>query len=197
MVKNWTEIEAPEFEQEGFIETLLDKTSILDILDKYRIEYMECRTGSFTHRGKCPFPLHADGDERTASFFISEDNSSFHCFGCNNGGSTIDFIKIYTGKPYYEAIKWLSEKSNITESDDSVIRRNRDPEKMILTHVMRSGIAIRDHLALLRGTDKYDKWCKWADKRFAKLDTYLEQPDENWADAKKYYDKIMNFINKR
>lgn len=196
MVKSWTEIDAPMFEQEGFIETLLAKTSILSILDKYGVKYSECRTGNFTHRGKCPF--HANGDERTASFFVSDENNSFYCYSCNQGGSTIDFIKIHTGKPYYKAVEWLSNDANITSADDDIEGTNRDPEKTILTHIIRAGLMIRERVAKASGTTEYQKWCRWADKRFNKMDEYLDRLDDTqWEVAKRYYDKVADFISKK
>lgn len=39
---------------------------------------------------RCPFPSHAGGEERTPSFHCYGDGS-FYCFGCNVGGSIIDF----------------------------------------------------------------------------------------------------------
>ena len=67
-------IDEPILEIDGLIDSVLDKTCILDILDTWGIEYSPCRTGEFSHRTKCPLTLHSFGDERTASFFIVDSD---------------------------------------------------------------------------------------------------------------------------
>jgi hypothetical protein len=54
---------------------------------------------------KCP--LHT---EDSASFAIFRDQNSFHCWGCNKGGTVIDFIMHYHKKTLSEAIKYLTTR---------------------------------------------------------------------------------------
>lgn len=199
-VEEWTSISDPIWEIDGIIDTILDKTCILDILDTWGVKYSVCRTGDFTHKSKCPLELHAFGDERTASFFVSEETNKFYCFGCNSGGNIINLIELYLGKPFYEAAKWLLKFSEISLDDiDSISKaEKRNPEEMVLTHVYRSGILVRDHLHSVRGSNNYEKWCKWADKRFNKLDEFLYKlSDDDWKIAKAYYEKIDKFLTSR
>ncbi len=204
-VKGWDQIEEPLLEIEGLLDVVLDKVNILDILDKWGIEYAACRTGEFTHRMKCPFPLHAFGDERTASFFVSEEQNKFYCFGCNSGGNVIDMVRLYAGKPFYESAKWLAQiagvtDGNIDEEDLSGISRSkkRDPEQKVSTHVFRAGVEIRNFLNSIKGKKEYNEWKNWADKRFAKLDKYLDQlEDDDWKIAKDYYDKIVQYLKRK
>ena len=51
---------------------------------------------------KCPFPDHNDW---SASFMIYDKTNSCRCFGCNKGGSAVDFIMEMTGCSLGEAIK--------------------------------------------------------------------------------------------
>lgn len=51
---------------------------------------------------KCPFPDHNDW---SASFMIYDKTNSCRCFGCNKGGSAVDFIMEMTGCSVGEAIK--------------------------------------------------------------------------------------------
>ena len=78
----WQDIKSPWAEIEGLQEIVLDKVAILDILNKYGIECMQCSSGEFTHKLRCPLPAHSNGNERTASMYLSEKNNSFYCFGC-------------------------------------------------------------------------------------------------------------------
>lgn len=203
-VPDWTEIDEPVFEVERFTDIVLDKIHILDILDKWRVEYSPCTTGEFTHRTRCPFTKHLLGNERTASLFISEETQSFYCFGCNSGGSVIEFVMLYAGKPRDEAIKLLAKHAGITtnnleENLEGLSRnRKRDSEQRVATHVLRAGIQIREHLKGVKGKQEYNKWCKWADKRFARLDRYLDTlADDDWKVAKIYYDKVVNYLKSR
>lgn len=56
---------------------------------------------------KCPFDDH---DDSTASFTIYRISNSYYCFGCNRGGSTIDFIKQIASVGFIEAVEYLSNK---------------------------------------------------------------------------------------
>jgi len=202
--QEWAQIEEPLIEIEGLLDVVLDKAHILDILDNWGIEYSVCRTGEFTHRTKCPFPLHAFGDERTASFFVSEEQNKFYCFGCNSGGNTIDLVRLYAGKPFYEAAKWLAKfvglaSNNLEDELENINKtQRRDPEHKVMTHVLRTGIVIREFLHEIKGKKEYKEWCKWADKRFAHLDKYLDQlEDDSWQTAKNYHDKVIEYLKRK
>lgn len=204
IVPSWTEITEPVFEIERFTDIVLDKIHILDILDTWGIEYSPCQTGEFTHRARCPLIKHLSGNERTASLFISEETQSFYCFGCNSGGTVIEFAILYIGKPRDEVIKLLAEHAGITahnaEENLEGMSRNkkRDPEQRVATHVLRTGIQIREYLHSIKEKQEYNKWCKWAEKRFTHLDQYLNTlGDDDWKVAKIYYDKVVNYLKSR
>jgi len=200
----WDKIDEPLIEIEGLIGVILDKVNILSILDKWGIEYSACKTGEFTHRAKCPFPMHSFGDERTPSFFVSEEQNKFYCFGCNSGGNTIDMIRLYAGKPFYEAAKWLAEIAGITSGniDESLLnitkKEKRDPEHKIVTHVFRTGIVIRKFLKSIEENADYKEWVEWADKRFIKLDKYLNDlKDDDWEVVRDYHNKIVKYLKRK
>lgn len=200
--EKWEDMNEPLLEVDGLLDVVLDKANILNILDSWGIEYTACRTGEFTHRTKCPFPIHAFGDERTASFFISEEQNKFYCFGCNSGGNVIDMVCLYAGKPFYEAAKWLAKFTSVDESscDEIVIGKNkkRDPEHKVSTHVFRAGNIIREFLQKNEGKAEYNDWRIWADKRFTKLDRFLDSlKDDDWQKAKEYCEKIEKYLKRQ
>lgn len=192
----WAEIEAPWLEIDQYADILLDKIDFLDILDECGVEYWDCRSGEFTHRMKCPLPIHDFGGERTASMFLDTDKNKFYCFGCNSGGSVIDFISLYQGLAYYEAIEFLTKFVDISASDALNLpkRRRKDPEDMVETHVFRASVMLRDYLVSFKGTDKYNKMQIWTDKQFIKLDSYLNRGDEMCQKAREYCSKLSNHI---
>ena len=51
--------------------------------------------------GFCKCPLH---DEKTGSFKAYSGNRGFYCFGCGAHGSVIDFVMLYFGLSFKDAI---------------------------------------------------------------------------------------------
>lgn len=58
---------------------------------------------SVPHSGFIKCPLHK-GD-RTASLKVYEGEGGWHCFGCQKGGSVIDFVMEIDGLSFHEACK--------------------------------------------------------------------------------------------
>ena len=52
--------------------------------------------------GRCPFH-----EEKSGSFTIYLLNNSWHCFGCNRGGDSIDYCMAHDDLSFIEAIKKL------------------------------------------------------------------------------------------
>ncbi len=69
-----------------FIDKLHERNDIVDVIGSYV---------SLNHRGRlytalCPFH-----NEKTPSFTIFPETSSFYCFGCHEGGDFIPFVMKY------------------------------------------------------------------------------------------------------
>src|SRR5574342_124989 len=96
---DWCEINDPWLEHDAFPELIEERVNILDILDKLDIEYINSHGGEFSHKLRCPLPEHSGGNERTASMFICAEKNSFYCFGCNSGGTIINFVVRLLGMP--------------------------------------------------------------------------------------------------
>jgi DNA primase len=63
------------------------------------------------YKGLCPF--HA---EKTPSFMVNPSRRMFHCFGCNAGGSVVDFVMAFERMEFPEAVKVLAERLGIEMS---------------------------------------------------------------------------------
>lgn len=99
---------------------------------KYRndIESVISQYVTLKRRGKnlvglCPFH-----GEKTPSFTVYPETSSFYCFGCGVGGDVFTFTGLIENLDYIESIKHLAEKSGVTLPDsgydDSMLRlKNR------------------------------------------------------------------------
>lgn len=202
IIPDWDEIEEPWWDTEGFIELLLDKVSILDILDKYEIEYTRVSAGNFDHKLRCPFPAHQGGQERTASLCVDNSEGNFYCYGCNAHGNTISFLMHLKDMVYYAAIEELSKMAGLSEDDckdiNFVPREKINPEHTIMPYVFKAGVEIREFLAKVEDPKQYRKWAAFARDQFHKMDNMLNTlKDSDWEKAKKYQTRISAFLDKQ
>ncbi len=63
--------------------------------------------------GLCPFH-----NEKTPSFTVYPESSSFYCFGCGKGGDIFTFTSLAENLDYIEAVKLLAERSGVTIPQD-------------------------------------------------------------------------------
>ncbi len=63
--------------------------------------------------GLCPFHK-----EKTPSFHVNPDRGFFHCFGCHESGSAIDFLMKHDGLTFPEAVRALADRCGIEVHED-------------------------------------------------------------------------------
>ncbi|MDP3975018.1 MAG: DNA primase [Candidatus Jorgensenbacteria bacterium] len=80
----------------------------LDIVEVVR-GYLSLQPAGKNLKALCPFH-----PEKTASFIVSPDRKSWHCFGCGAGGDAIAFVMRYENMEFPEALKFLADKVGIT-----------------------------------------------------------------------------------
>ena len=64
--------------------------------------------------GLCPFH-----GEKTPSFSVNADLGLFHCFGCQESGDAITFVRKLDGLDFVEAVERLAARAGITLRYDS------------------------------------------------------------------------------
>jgi DNA primase len=63
--------------------------------------------------GLCPFHK-----EKTPSFHVNPDRGFFHCFGCHESGSAIDFLMKHDSLTFPEAVRALADRCGIEVQED-------------------------------------------------------------------------------
>ena len=92
--------------------------------------------------GLCPFH-----SEKTPSFTVYPESSSFYCFGCGAGGDVFTFTGLMENLDYIESVKLLAERSGVALPqdgyDDSMQRLkntiydiNRETARFFHNHLM-------------------------------------------------------------
>lgn len=66
------------------------------------------RVGS-TLKAKCPFH-----NEKSPSFFVSNERASYYCFGCGAKGDIFTFVEEFEGLDFKGALKLLAEKAGVS-----------------------------------------------------------------------------------
>ena len=107
-----------------FSEDFLNELRYKNPIDEVISSYVVLKRAGSTYKGLCPFH-----NERTPSFTVYPNTGSFYCFGCQNGGDVVTFIKNAENLDYVEAVKYLADRAGMSmpESgyDDSVEKLRR------------------------------------------------------------------------
>ena len=86
------------------IERIKDSNNIVDVIG----QYVTLKRKGTTYFGLCPFHR-----EKTPSFAVSETKQVYHCFGCHNGGTVIQFLQNIENISFREALETLAERARI------------------------------------------------------------------------------------
>tara|TARA_Y100000588_G_scaffold395115_1_gene520022 strand:- start:977 stop:2737 length:1761 start_codon:yes stop_codon:yes gene_type:complete len=89
---------------EQSIEKIRNTADIYEIISAY----VELKKKGRNFFGLCPFH-----GEKTASFSVNTDKQIYKCFGCGEGGSSIDFIMRKHNYDFVEALTYLADKYSI------------------------------------------------------------------------------------
>ena len=97
---------------QSFIDDLLDRTDIVDLVDGH----VKLKKTGRNYSACCPFHK-----EKTPSFSVSPDKQFYYCFGCGAGGNAIGFLMQLANLNFPEALEELAGKAGLTvPKDDSI-----------------------------------------------------------------------------
>lgn len=86
------------------VDIIKEKLDIVDFLKGY----IQLTPAGRNFKGLCPFHR-----EKSASFMVSPERQSWHCFGCNIGGDIFGFVMRYENAEFGEALKILADKAGV------------------------------------------------------------------------------------
>ena len=97
---------------QSFIDDLLDRTDIVDLVDGH----VKLKKTGRNYSACCPFHK-----EKTPSFSVAPDKQFYYCFGCGAGGNAIGFLMQLANLNFPEAVEELAGKAGLAvPKDDSV-----------------------------------------------------------------------------
>ena len=164
---------------EDFMNELRYKNPIEEVISSYVV----LKKSGSTYKGLCPFH-----NERTPSFTVYPNTNSFYCFGCQNGGDAVTFIKNIENLDYVESVRLLADRAGMAMPergyDDSVekLRRtvlaiNRETAKFYfecLINKQDDGIGLKYFVGRKLSTDTIKKFgLGYAPDSFDKLKNHL------------------------
>jgi len=80
---------------QSFIQELLARVDIVDVVGRH----VKLRKGGANWMGLCPFH-----GEKSPSFSVSPIKQFYHCFGCGQHGTAIDFLMAFSGYGFVDAV---------------------------------------------------------------------------------------------
>jgi DNA primase len=88
-----------------------DRTNIVTLVQE-AVPSLKKRGRSWV--GLCPFHR-----EKTPSFHVNPERGFFHCFGCKESGSAIDFVMKQDGYTFPEAVRMLAERCGVVVEEET------------------------------------------------------------------------------
>ncbi len=107
-----------------FIDDLLDRTSIVDVVGRR----IELKKAGNTYKALCPFH-----SEKTPSFNVNPDKQFYYCFGCETGGDAIKFVRAFDRLDFGEAVEALARSVGLEvprQESPQAAKRRSENEKL-------------------------------------------------------------------
>ncbi|HWV18221.1 MAG TPA: DNA primase [Rhodocyclaceae bacterium] len=101
---------------DSFIQELLDRVDIVDVVQRY----VPLKKAGANYSACCPFH-----SEKSPSFTVSPTKQFYHCFGCGAHGSAIGFIMAHQGLGFVDAVEELAGNLGLTVPNEG---RSQNPQ---------------------------------------------------------------------
>jgi len=116
----------------GFLDELRSRVSLAGLIGR-RVKLV--RRGR-EYAGLCPFH-----HEKTPSFYVVEDKSFFHCFGCGAHGDVIGFVMRADNLDFIEAIEKLAGEAGLAVPRATPQERERAQQQKTLLGALEAAAA--------------------------------------------------------
>lgn len=192
----------------SLIEEILENLDILQILeDEYDLVFEEPTAKGWYHTN-CPLPGHRDS---TPSFGVNPELRVFKCFGCQNKGNLVHFVRQVDGISFNDAIVKLAVLSGIDETTDrSAYRALKDIDSTVKAYLdgqneskLPAGLstieylrAVADRLRAYEIKVNFDlEELQWVDKIYKEIDNFdIKDNQKGMSDI---WSKLAPEIKKR
>lgn len=104
---------------ESFIQDLLNRVDIVDVIDKS----VPLKKAGANYSACCPFH-----NEKSPSFTVSPTKQFYHCFGCGAHGTAIGFLMEYAGLSFIEAINDLAKNVGMIVPQEQSTPQSREAD---------------------------------------------------------------------
>ena len=108
---------------ESFINELLNRVDVVDIIDKR----VPLKKAGANFVACCPFH-----QEKTPSFSVSPSKQFYHCFGCGAHGSAIGFLIDHDGLNFIDAVHELAKVAGLTVPNQIDEKPEKKKENLVL-----------------------------------------------------------------
>ena len=134
---------------ESFIQELLHRVDIVDLIDGY----VPLKKAGANYAACCPFH-----NEKSPSFTVSPTKQFYHCFGCGAHGTAIGFVMEYAGLGFVDTIKDLASRVGLQVPEEEGRTRREGPPTTSLVEVM--GKAADYYFEQLKRSDRAKDYLK-------------------------------------
>jgi DNA primase len=107
---------------ESFIQELLNRVDIVDVVDKS----VPLKKAGANYSACCPFH-----NEKSPSFTVSPTKQFYHCFGCGAHGTAIGFVMEYQGLSFVESIHELAKMAGMTVPQETNNANSPAPQLIV------------------------------------------------------------------
>ena len=115
---------------------MISQKSIQEVLETAKVEdvvgdFVNLKRRGVNMIGLCPFH-----NEKTPSFTVSPSKNIYKCFGCGQGGNSVQFLMEHESLTFPESIRWLAKKYGLqleeTESSREAIEERQHLDSLYL-----------------------------------------------------------------
>ena len=150
----------------NFIKELVANADIVDVVSRF----VNLKKSGKDFKGCCPFH-----NEKTPSFFVTPDKNFFHCFGCQESGDSLTFVKKINNLEFIDAVKNLAEIAGKPVEYENYSQEDIQKEQLY-----------NKCISFLETAQKYYRWNLGKSKTKDKAIEYLRKRSVNSELAKTF-----------